>query len=122
MDHCLPVRGASGDPMGERSTEVLIDKHQSDAFTDDHVRLQMLQNTSCSLYEKLEYLGDAVLDYLVTSYIYSQTTASSGKMTDIRPALVNNNMLASIIVKNKLHPWNMEKFGKFFIHLQSRYE
>ena len=118
---------------------------QSDAFTDDHVRLSILQNTTCSLYEKLdvnkiestigykfkeksflleafthasyddnrvtgsyerlEYLGDAVLDYLITAYIYSHTAASPGKITDMRSALVNNNMFASIIVKNKLHPF-----------------
>jgi dsRNA-specific ribonuclease len=56
-------------------------------------------------YEKLEYLGDAVLDYLVSAYIYTHTTADPGKITDIRSALVNNNMFASIIVKNQLHPY-----------------
>ena len=35
-------------------------------------------------YEKLEFLGDAVLDYLVTCYIYTHTTADPGKLTDIR--------------------------------------
>ena len=56
-------------------------------------------------YEKLEYLGDAVLDYLVTAYIFTNTTADPGRITDIRSALVNNNMFASILVENGLHPY-----------------
>ena len=48
-------------------------------------------NRVADSYEKLEYLDDAVLDYLVTAYIFSETKADPGKITDIRIALVNNN-------------------------------
>ena len=48
-------------------------------------------------YEKLEFLGDAVLDYLVTCYIYTNTDADPGRLTDIRSALVCNNMFASLL-------------------------
>ena len=48
-------------------------------------------------YEKLEFLGDAVLDYLVTCYIYTNTDADPGRLTDIRSALVCNNMFSSLL-------------------------
>ena len=58
-------------------------------------------------YERLEYIGDAVLDYLVTVYIYNHAgpEVGPGRITDIRSALVNNNMFASVLVDNKLHTY-----------------
>ena len=56
-------------------------------------------------YEKLEFLGDAVLDYLVTCYIYTHTHADPGQLTEIRSALVSNNMFASILIN-----FNLDKF------------
>ena len=53
-------------------------------------------------YEKLEFLGDAVLDYLVTCYIYTNTDADPGRLTDIRSALVCNNMFASLLTDIQL--------------------
>ena len=53
-------------------------------------------------FEKLEFLGDAVLDYLVTCYIYTNTEADPGRLTDIRSALVCNNMFASLLTEIKL--------------------
>ena len=54
-------------------------------------------NRLTNSYEKLEFLGDAVLDYLVTCYIYTHTDADPGRLTDIRSALVCNNMFASLL-------------------------
>ena len=53
----------------------------------------------------MEYIGDAVLDYLVTVYVYDQAgqDVGPGRITDIRSALVNNNMFASVLVDNNLH-------------------
>jgi len=76
-------------------------------------------------YEKLEFLGDAVLDYLVTCYIFTHTNADPGKLTDIRSALVCNNMFASILTDSNLDkfilhctPGIMSKINSF---LDSRY-
>ena len=56
-------------------------------------------------YERLEYIGDAVLDFLVTVYVFTKAGAEvgPGRMTDIRSALVNNNMFGSLLVENLLH-------------------
>lgn len=55
-------------------------------------------------YEKLEFLGDAVLDFLITCHIFiSNSRLSPGELTDLRSALVNNNTFASLVVRNGLH-------------------
>ncbi|KAG5887607.1 hypothetical protein JTB14_002616 [Gonioctena quinquepunctata] len=55
-------------------------------------------------YEQLEFLGDAVLDFLVTCYVYESCgNLNPGQLTDLRSALVNNNTFASLVVRNGLH-------------------
>nr|CAI5861281.1 unnamed protein product [Callosobruchus analis] len=55
-------------------------------------------------YERLEFLGDAVLDFLVTCYIYEQCDGLTPELlTDLRAALVNNNTFASLLVRLGLH-------------------
>ncbi len=46
--------------------------------------------------ERLEFLGDAVLELVVTEYLYKNYPNPEGEMTNWRAALVNANMLASI--------------------------
>ncbi|XP_060523439.1 endoribonuclease Dicer [Cylas formicarius] len=55
-------------------------------------------------YEKLEFVGDAVLDFLITCHIYESCgNLSPGELTDLRSALVNNNTFATLTVKYNLH-------------------
>uniref|UniRef100_V5GZ09 Endoribonuclease n=1 Tax=Anoplophora glabripennis TaxID=217634 RepID=V5GZ09_ANOGL len=50
------------------------------------------QNRVTLSYEKLEFLGDAILDFLITCYIYESCgSLNPGELTDLRSALVNNN-------------------------------
>ncbi|XP_057968362.1 dicer-like protein 4 isoform X2 [Malania oleifera] len=50
-------------------------------------------------YQRLEFLGDAVLDYLITSYLYSvYPKLNPGQLTDLRSMYVNNNAFASVAV------------------------
>ena len=45
----------------------------------------------------MEFLGDSVLDYLITRYLYEDAkTIYSGKISEIRSALVNNATYASL--------------------------
>lgn len=47
--------------------------------------------------ERLEYLGDAVLELVTTEFLYRQLpTAPEGKMTAIRSALVKTTMLSTV--------------------------
>ncbi len=50
--------------------------------------------------ERLEFLGDAVLELVVTDYLYKFfSTATEGEMTNWRASLVNSKMLSSIAQK-----------------------
>uniref|UniRef100_A0A3Q3EJC3 ribonuclease III n=1 Tax=Kryptolebias marmoratus TaxID=37003 RepID=A0A3Q3EJC3_KRYMA len=64
----------------------------------------------CSLglkcYQRLEFLGDAILDYLITKHLYEDPRQHSpGVLTDLRSALVNNTIFASLAVKYDYHKY-----------------
>ncbi|CAK9807565.1 Endoribonuclease dcr-1 [Anthophora plagiata] len=76
------------------------------AFT--HASYQPNRLTDC--YQRLEFLGDAVLDYLITRHLYEDARQHSpGALTDLRSALVNNTIFASLAVRCGFH--------KYFRHL-----
>ena len=63
-------------------------------------------NRVTTSYQRLEFLGDALLDFLVTQHLYFRhTKLTPGQLTDIRQALVNNNIFAAIAVKNEYHKY-----------------
>jgi ribonuclease-3 len=49
--------------------------------------------------ERLEFLGDAVLELIVTKYLYENFNNPEGELTSWRSALVNGEMLAKIAKK-----------------------
>lgn len=51
---------------------------------------------SLSHNERLEFLGDAVLELVVTEHLYNNYPNPEGELTNWRAALVNANMLAEI--------------------------
>ncbi|ONK59574.1 uncharacterized protein A4U43_C08F7860 [Asparagus officinalis] len=56
-------------------------------------------NHSGGCYQRLEFLGDAALEYLITSYLYSvYPELNPGQITDLRSAVVNNKSFAYIAV------------------------
>ncbi|KRZ24892.1 Endoribonuclease dcr-1 [Trichinella pseudospiralis] len=62
--------------------------------------------TDC--YQRLEFLGDAVLDHLITRHLYEDKRMHSpGMLTDLRSALVNNTIFSSLSVKYKFHHYFM---------------
>ncbi|KAJ0089697.1 hypothetical protein Patl1_14811 [Pistacia atlantica] len=59
-------------------------------------------------YQRLEFLGDAVLDYLITSYLFSTyPKLKPGHLTDLRSVLVNNKAFANVAVDRSLHNFLM---------------
>nr|ACC62400.2 ribonuclease III [Penaeus monodon] len=72
------------------------------AFT--HASYYKNRLTGC--YQRLEFLGDAVLDYLITRHLYEDKRQHSpGALTDLRSALVNNTIFASLAVKYDYHKY-----------------
>ncbi|KER29170.1 hypothetical protein T265_13440, partial [Opisthorchis viverrini] len=69
---------------------------------DDPFSSTFLTDTDC--YQRLEFLGDAVLDYVITRFLYEDSQQHSpGVLTDLRSALVNNNIFAALSVRAGLH-------------------
>lgn len=61
-------------------------------------------NTVTGCYQILEFLGDAVLDFLITAYITERCVyMDPGQLTDLRSALVNNVTLACLCVRYNIH-------------------
>lgn len=59
-------------------------------------------NVSHASNERLEFLGDAILSFIVSSYLYNHfLTKPEGELTNIRSAIVRTQTLAS--VAKKLH-------------------
>ena len=60
----------------------------------------------CFMYDRLEFLGDAILDYLITRHLFDHHQhLSPGALTDLRSALVNNTIFASLAVKFGYHKY-----------------
>jgi hypothetical protein len=56
--------------------------------------------------QRLEFLGDAVLDYLMISYLYSvYPKLKPGQLTDLRSVLVNNKAFANVAVDLSFHKY-----------------
>ncbi|XP_047327651.1 endoribonuclease Dicer homolog 2 [Impatiens glandulifera] len=55
-------------------------------------------------YQRLEFVGDAVLDYIITLYLYNKYPGlTPGLLTDLRSASVNNDCYARSAIKANLH-------------------
>nr|AWH61386.1 putative dicerB [Actinia equina] len=66
-------------------------------------------------YQRLEFLGDAVLDFVVTECLYSRNKRlSPGELTDLRQALVNNNIFAKIAVEHGYHKYLKQTSPEWF--------
>lgn len=88
----------------------MLERKINYTFNDRSLLLQAFSHPSYSpnvitpCYQRLEFLGDAVLDFLITLYIYeSCEKLTPGDITDLRSALVNNITFACISVKYGLH-------------------
>nr|CAD7444294.1 unnamed protein product [Timema bartmani] len=81
-------------------------------FKDRSYLLQALthpsffRNRITDCYQRLEFLGDAILDFLITCFIYEHCgLLSPGQMTDLRSALVNNTTFAVLSVRYGFHQY-----------------
>lgn len=109
-------------PNPSETLEFLLDgysdfeAHIGYFFNDRSYLLQAMTHASYTpnrltdCYQRLEFLGDAVLDYLITRHLYEDPRQHSpGALTDLRSALVNNTIFASLAVRHGFH--------KYFRHL-----
>jgi len=62
--------------------------------------------------ERLEFLGDAVLELVVTDYLFKNYKEQEGVLTSWRAALVNSSMLAEISKKISMNEYVMLSHGE----------
>ena len=65
-----------------------------------HASLQ----SSGGSYERLEFIGDAILAQLITKHLFFKyTDLAPGSLTDLRSGAVNNEYFARVAVKHNFH-------------------
>uniref|UniRef100_A0A3P9LJJ7 ribonuclease III n=1 Tax=Oryzias latipes TaxID=8090 RepID=A0A3P9LJJ7_ORYLA len=114
----IPPRCMLAHPDAERTLQHLIsgfenfEKKINYSFQNKAYLLQAFThasyhyNTITDCYQRLEFLGDAILDYLITKHLYEDPRQHSpGVLTDLRSALVNNTIFASLAVKYDYHKY-----------------
>ena len=62
--------------------------------------------------ERLEFLGDAVLEFIVTDYLYKKFDNPEGELTNWRAALVRGEMLSKIANRLKMGDLMMLSHGE----------
>ena len=104
-----------------KANVVQIQEQIGYVFKEKSFLLQALTHSSYYLnkltdsYERLEFLGDAILDFLMTCHLLSlDKTFSPGQITDLRSALVNNNTLAGIAVDSGFHRHLLQQSPELF--------
>ncbi|OWM72843.1 hypothetical protein CDL15_Pgr021149 [Punica granatum] len=96
-------------PLEELFDVSALEDHVGYKFRHRGLLLQAFLHPSYSrigggCYQRLEFLGDAVLDYLITSYLYSvYPKLKPGQLTDLRSACVSNKAFAHVAVDRTFH-------------------
>jgi len=73
------------------------------------------KNRSTDCYQRLEFLGDAILDFLIIAHLYAcDEELDPSRLTSIKSALVNNNTFALLAVRFNLH--------KYLLHFEQKLE
>ena len=67
--------------------------------------------------ERLEFLGDAVLELSTTKYLYSKYSASEGDLTRWRAALVNTKILSRLARKLEFKKYLLLSHGELNSHV-----
>ena len=76
------------------------------------VRTPLLQNFELDQNERLEFLGDAVLELVTTEFLYNTFSNPEGELTNYRAALVNRKMLAKISIEIGLEEYLLMSKGE----------
>ncbi len=91
----------AGPPFGyrglsERELGLFCAALTHDSYTNEAMAKPVLEDAPS--YERLEFLGDAVLEMIVCEHVYSGTDLAEGHMTDFKQQYVDNERLSERIL------------------------
>ncbi len=82
--------------LSEKELSLFCTALTHDSFTNE--ALDMDPPRIVPSYERLEFLGDSILEFLVCEHVYKDTDISEGPMTDYKQDKVANHMLSQRII------------------------
>ncbi|CAB3384990.1 Hypothetical predicted protein [Cloeon dipterum] len=108
IDHLIPNK--------KRLEEVLGYKFQNPGYLLEALTHgSYMSNQITASNERMEFLGDALLDFLTTCHIYEHCgNLSPGAVTDVRSSIVNNNVFGSFAVRYGLHTYLLHNSSVLF--------
>jgi len=86
--------------------EYLIQAFVHRSYLNEHHDFPLGQN------ERLEFLGDAVVELVVTEYLFNEYGNPEGELTNWRAALVNAKMLSSVAYEIGMEPFLFLSHGE----------
>jgi ribonuclease III len=98
-----------------------LEEHLGIVFSDKNTLLRALTHRSylnenpkfeLDHNERLEFLGDAVLELIVTDHLYRMYPLPEGEMTNLRSAIVRGEMLSKIAVEMGLEEYLLLSRGE----------
>ena len=87
-----------------------ISYNNIDLYSQAFTHTSYANEVKCESYERLEFLGDAILELIISEYLYKNTSYEEGKMTKLRSHYVCENALYEYSVKLGLNEYI--KLGK----------
>jgi ribonuclease-3 len=96
------------DKIGIRfeQSDFLVQAFVHRSYLNEHHDFPLGQN------ERLEFLGDAVLELIVTEFLFHEYANPEGDLTNLRAALVNANMLSVIAYEIGMEPYLFLSHGE----------
>ena len=98
------LRNVSEENLALFCTALTHDSYSNEARDMDPPRI-------VDSYERLEFLGDAVLEFLVCEHIFMDTDINEGPMTDYKQEKVANHMLSQRILDKGVDIDGMMRVG-----------
>src|SRR3989338_1308615 len=76
--------------MSDENKDLLLQALTHRSYINEHKNFRLDHN------ERLEFLGDAVLELVVTDHLYQNYQLPEGELTNLRAAIVRGEMLSKI--------------------------
>jgi ribonuclease-3 len=107
------LRGVSDDSLALFCAALTHDSYSNEAADMDPPRY-------VESYERLEFLGDSILEFLVCEHVYRNTDISEGPMTDYKQDKVANHMLSQRILDRGIGIDSVMRVGKGHVRGQTK--